>query len=74
MKALGLSVMIAIAMSVLGASGSFAAPAAGATIDAAGSANSLAQDVYWRRDWGWHRGWRWHHSWCYYHPRRCGWY
>jgi hypothetical protein len=74
MKALGLSVITAIAISVLGASGSFAAPAAGTAIDAAASVSSMRQDVYWRRDWGWHRGWRWyHHSWCYYHPYRCGW-
>jgi hypothetical protein len=75
MKALGLSVITAIAISVLGASGSFAAPAAGAAIDSAASVNSLAQHVYWRRGyWRWHRPWHWyHHSWCHYHPYRCGW-
>jgi hypothetical protein len=71
MKALGLSIITAIAISVLGVSGSFAAPAAGTAIDAAASVNSLTQDVYWRRHWGWHRPW-FHRGWCYYHPYRCG--
>jgi hypothetical protein len=71
MKALGLSVITAIAISALGASASFAAPAAGTAIDAAASVNSLKQDVYWHRYWGWHRPW-FHHGWCYFHPYRCG--
>jgi hypothetical protein len=80
-----LSVITAVGISLLGTSGSFAAPAAGATIDTVALANPLAQVVRWDGHWGrWRgRGWGYRHvwgpgwggrGWCYYHPYRCGWY